>query len=102
MILHLSRCPRSGAAGNSDVAVQIRRLGWHATSYEDGLAFPGDQLLRLSMDFATGTAGVLFAVGCAAAAQRAAHRAELPLLGPPQSSPYVGSRPAQERTCEEV
>jgi hypothetical protein len=43
----------------------IRGLSWHAVPYGGGLAFPGDQLLRLSMDFATGTAGVLFALGTA-------------------------------------
>jgi hypothetical protein len=43
----------------------IRGLGWHALPYGGGLAFPGDQLMRLSMDFATGTAGVLFALGTA-------------------------------------
>ncbi|MEO3869916.1 class III lanthionine synthetase LanKC [Nonomuraea sp. B12E4] len=40
----------------------IRGLRWHALPHGGGLAFPGDQLLRLSMDFATGTAGVLFAL----------------------------------------
>lgn len=49
----------------NDLAEQIRGLGWHALPYGDGLAFPGDQLLRLSMDFATGTAGVLFAMSTA-------------------------------------
>jgi hypothetical protein len=44
---------------------QIRGLGWHALTYAGGLAFPGDRLLRLSMDFATGTAGVLFALSTA-------------------------------------
>ncbi|GAA4229940.1 tRNA A-37 threonylcarbamoyl transferase component Bud32 [Streptosporangium album] len=48
-----------------DLAEQIHGLGWHALPYGDGLAFPGDQLLRLSMDFATGTAGVLFAMSTA-------------------------------------
>ncbi|WP_433239854.1 class III lanthionine synthetase LanKC [Streptosporangium sp. CA-135522] len=48
-----------------DLAEQIRGLGWHALPYGGGLAFPGDQLLRLSMDFATGTAGVLFAMSAA-------------------------------------
>jgi predicted Ser/Thr protein kinase len=43
----------------------IRGLGWHAVAHGGGLAFPGDQLLRLSMDLATGTAGVLFALGTA-------------------------------------
>jgi tRNA A-37 threonylcarbamoyl transferase component Bud32 len=50
---------------DTDLAEQIRGLGWHALPYGDGLAFPGDQLLRLSMDFATGTAGVLFAMSTA-------------------------------------
>ncbi|MFC6881925.1 MULTISPECIES: class III lanthionine synthetase LanKC [Actinomadura] len=44
---------------------QARGLRWHAMPYEGGLAFTGDQLLRLSMDFATGTAGVLLALGAA-------------------------------------
>ncbi|MFI6294507.1 class III lanthionine synthetase LanKC [Nonomuraea sp. NPDC050790] len=43
----------------------VRRLGWHALSYRGHLAFPGNQLLRLSMDLATGTAGVLAALGVA-------------------------------------
>ncbi|MFC7099630.1 hypothetical protein ACFQQB_03525 [Nonomuraea rubra] len=43
----------------------VKGLRWHALPYAGGLAFPGDQLLRLSMDFATGTAGVLFALGAA-------------------------------------
>lgn len=41
------------------------RLAWHITSYRGNVAFPGDQLLRLSMDFATGSAGVLFALSAA-------------------------------------
>jgi tRNA A-37 threonylcarbamoyl transferase component Bud32 len=48
-----------------EAADQIRRLRWHALPYGGGLAFPGDQLRRFSMDFATGTAGVLFALGTA-------------------------------------
>ncbi len=53
------------ARPHHEVAEQIRRLSWHALPYGGGLAFPGNQLLRLSMDFATGTAGVLFALGTA-------------------------------------
>jgi serine/threonine protein kinase len=41
---------------------QARRLAWHAVPYRGFLAFPGEQLLRLSMDLATGTAGVLLAL----------------------------------------
>jgi len=46
--------------------------------YEGGLAFPGDQLLRLSMDVATGTAGVMLALGAALGDDRI----HLPLLAP--------------------
>ena len=45
------------------VAKQIRNLAWHALPYGDGMAFPGNEMLRLSMDLATGTAGVLLALG---------------------------------------
>ena len=47
------------------VAKQVRGLAWHALPYAGGLAFPGTALLRLSMDLATGTAGVLLALGAA-------------------------------------
>jgi lantibiotic modifying enzyme len=66
MILHLSRgYPTGTATQNSMVAAQLRRLAWHAIDYQGYLAFPGEELLRLSMDLATGTAGVLLAVGAA-------------------------------------
>ena len=47
------------------VATQVRNMGWHAVPYGDGFAFPGTTLMRLSMDLATGTAGVLLALGAA-------------------------------------
>lgn len=47
------------------VAKQIRNLAWHALPYGGGMAFPGQEMLRLSMDLATGTAGVLLALGAA-------------------------------------
>jgi hypothetical protein len=37
-------------------------LAWHAVSYRGQLAFPGNKLLRLSMDLGTGGAGVLLAI----------------------------------------
>ncbi|MGW3951835.1 class III lanthionine synthetase LanKC [Streptomyces sp. NPDC004752] len=43
----------------------LRRFGWLALSYRGHLAFPGDQSLRLSMDLATGNAGVLLGIGTA-------------------------------------
>ncbi|WP_433261708.1 class III lanthionine synthetase LanKC [Micromonospora vinacea] len=48
-----------------DLDAQVDRLAWHALPYRDGTAFPGEQLLRLSMDFGTGTAGVLYALASA-------------------------------------
>lgn len=48
-----------------ELAAQRERLAWHALPYRDGVAFPGEQLLRLSMDLGTGTAGVLYALACA-------------------------------------
>lgn len=47
----------------------VRRLAWHAVPYQGGLAFPGDMLLRLSMDLGTGTAGVLLSLATALAPQ---------------------------------
>ncbi|WP_225827599.1 class III lanthionine synthetase LanKC [Streptomyces naphthomycinicus] len=40
----------------------IRDLAWHALPYEDGIATIGAQNMRLSLDLATGTAGVLHAL----------------------------------------
>jgi tRNA A-37 threonylcarbamoyl transferase component Bud32 len=60
MILYLTQCGM-----HETVAAHIRRLSWHAVSYRDDLAFPGAELMRLSMDLETGTAGVLLAVGAA-------------------------------------
>lgn len=66
MILHLSRSyPPGTAARHGTVAAQLRRLAWHAIDYQGYLAFPGEQLLRLSLDLATGNAGVLLALGTA-------------------------------------
>jgi hypothetical protein len=66
-----------GPAGVSDVDAADRRqtaidrhrrlLALHQISYRGHLAFPGDQLLRLSADLATGSAGVLLALGTALA-----------------------------------
>ena len=60
MMLYLSRGRRADrVACDPRAAAHIRRLAWHAIRYGGGTAFPGDTLFRLSMDLATGTAGVL-------------------------------------------
>ncbi|MEV3988530.1 class III lanthionine synthetase LanKC [Streptomyces sp. NPDC049837] len=67
MILHLSRAHPPGTAAGRDpvVADQIRRLARYAVERRGRLMFPGEQLLRLSLDLATGSAGVLLALGAA-------------------------------------
>ena len=64
MILHLARTTAPGADANR-LAEQVAGLGWFAMSYEGQLAFPGHQMMRLSMDLGTGTAGCLLALGAA-------------------------------------
>lgn len=67
LIAHLAQL--RGATTRHDEAIRrhIRLLAWHLVPYQGHVAFPGDQLLRLSMDLATGSAGVLLGVGCALA-----------------------------------
>ncbi|MFD4877166.1 class III lanthionine synthetase LanKC [Streptomyces sp. NPDC058420] len=64
MILHLARTTAPDAAAHR-LAEQVAGLGWFAMSYEGQLAFPGHQMMRLSMDLGTGTAGCLLALGAA-------------------------------------
>jgi serine/threonine protein kinase len=74
---------RTEDADRRELASQLQRLAWHAMPYHGQLAFPGEQLLRLSMDLATGTAGVLLAV----AAARPDEPATLPFLAPLTGAP---------------
>ncbi|MBM9510645.1 class III lanthionine synthetase LanKC [Actinacidiphila acididurans] len=76
MILHLARTTAPVPSGA--LAAQTGALGWYGIPYAGGLAFPGHQMMRLSMDLATGTAGCLLAL----AAARDDHRARLPFLPP--------------------
>ena len=101
IVLYLSDCRWSAApspdpAIDADLAGQIRRLGWHVLAYGDGVAFPGEQLMRLSMDLATGTAGVLLALGAALYDQPV----QLPFLGPPRPPAHVSSIPPSQVPAE--
>lgn len=82
MILHLART----GAPREALAEQIAALGWHSMPYEGQLAFPGNHLMRLSMDLGTGTAGCLLALGAAHAAADDA-TPHLPFLPPPRRRP---------------
>ncbi|SDD83316.1 class III lanthionine synthetase LanKC [Actinokineospora iranica] len=71
----------------------LAALGWHAVPHGDGgIAMPGNQLLRLSMDLATGGAGVLLAV----TATLDGHGRVLPFLGDAPHPPISG-HPAGEK-----
>ena len=84
MILGLTAgLPPGAGVDDPWVATHIRRLAWHAASWEGHLAFPGDQLLRLSMDLASGAAGVMLALGSA-------------MHENPVHLPFLGSRPPTE------
>ena len=85
MVLTLAATGPAGAGAPDPAALdpaaldQARRLAWHAVRHDDVLGFPGDQLHRLSADLATGSAGILLALG-AALRDTPAH---LPFLEPP-------------------
>ncbi|MFF9144897.1 class III lanthionine synthetase LanKC [Streptomyces sp. NPDC014861] len=84
MVLHLSRTNAGGPGTEpEDVRRQVGCLTWHAMSYRGHLAFPGEQMMRLSMDLSTGTAGVLLAL----AAALDDRPAQLPFL-PPLPRPH--------------
>ncbi|MGH3613922.1 MAG: class III lanthionine synthetase LanKC [Pseudonocardia sp.] len=64
LIACLSRLsdPTGDASGTPALDRHLRRLLWHTVPYQEHVAFVGDQLLRLSMDLATGSAGILLAL----------------------------------------
>jgi hypothetical protein len=68
LIAFLSRLRDSGRCGDVPPSVierHLRRLAWHAVEYRGDIAFPGEHLLRLSMDVATGSAGIAVALAAA-------------------------------------
>ncbi|MGC7102790.1 class III lanthionine synthetase LanKC [Amycolatopsis lurida] len=83
LIAFLSRLrDADGPDADLDVVIDMhmRRLAWHAVAFQGHVAFPGEQLLRLSMDLGSGNAGVLMALQCALGNGSAEH-AMLPFLG---------------------
>ena len=96
MILHLARTGTPGTDTDTvteRLGEQIAGLGWFAMSYQGQLAFPGHQMMRLSMDLGTGTAGCLLALGAALDARESAH---LPFLPPLRRPPLHGSADLSE------
>ncbi|MER7761419.1 class III lanthionine synthetase LanKC [Streptomyces sp. NPDC097619] len=90
MVLYLSRTTADGpGTGPADIRRQIDALARHAVPYQGHLAFPGEQMMRLSTDLSTGSAGVLLALGAAASGGRV-HLPFLPPPGRPQSRSLTG------------
>ncbi|MEV3875192.1 class III lanthionine synthetase LanKC [Streptomyces sp. NPDC049906] len=89
LVLHLARTPHGDPEERRRTLTRhARLLGLHAVPHAGGLAFPGEQMLRRSMDLATGTAGCLLALGSAFGDLPAA----LPFL-PPLTRPTDRPRP---------
>ncbi|KPI27299.1 serine/threonine protein kinase [Actinobacteria bacterium OV320] len=86
MILHLARTSTPGAT-RSRLDEQIAALGWFAMPYQGQLAFPGHQMMRLSMDLGTGTAGWLLALAAALDPDGTGAPAHLPFHPPPHRRP---------------
>lgn len=92
MVLYLGRTTATGpGTGPEALRRQIDALSWHAMSYGGRLAFPGEQMMRLSMDLSTGTAGCLLAV----ASVHGDPPAGLPFLPPPPTGQRPLTRPRQ-------
>lgn len=66
LLAHIATTPLCEAADRRRaIDRHLDLLDSHALAYGGGTAFPGEQLMRLSMDLATGTAGVLLALAAA-------------------------------------
>ncbi|NJQ17689.1 class III lanthionine synthetase LanKC [Streptomyces bohaiensis] len=92
LVLYLARTSAGDAEERAGtVARHLTLLRRQAVPWQGELAFPGEQLMRLSMDLSTGTAGVLLALGSATGRVPGAHLPFLPPLGGPQTGPDPGA-----------
>ncbi|WP_345983094.1 class III lanthionine synthetase LanKC [Streptomyces sp. DSS69] len=84
LLMHLAATPLcDGENRQRAVRLHTRLLAGHALPDGGGLAFAGEQLMRLSMDLATGTAGCLLALGSALDTAP----------GPPTTLPFLAAAP---------
>ncbi|MFE7132484.1 class III lanthionine synthetase LanKC [Streptomyces sp. NPDC057638] len=65
MVLFHAMDPGRDPGVRERLAAQVDGLTWHQLRRRGRIAFPGNQLLRLSMDLATGGAGILLALAAA-------------------------------------
>ena len=57
-LAHLLSSGRASATARADLERHVRQLGTYAVVNRTGIHFPGEQIMRLSTDWATGSAGV--------------------------------------------
>lgn len=57
-LAHLLRSGRGSTSAQADLERHVRQLGTYAVVNGTGIHFPGEQIMRLSTDWATGSAGV--------------------------------------------
>jgi class III lanthionine synthetase len=72
--------PHPAAPIRAAIDRHLAWLGWYAVPFKGGLAFPGNRLLRLSMDVKTGGAGILLALAA--------------LLDGKEALPFLGDTPS--------
>ncbi|WP_086673628.1 class III lanthionine synthetase LanKC [Amycolatopsis pretoriensis] len=80
----LSMDPDPSQPIRAAIDLHLARLAWYAVPFKGGLAFPGNQLLRLSMDVKTGSAGILLALAA--------------LLDGKEVLPFLGGTPSPQTT----
>ncbi|PCG85658.1 lantipeptide synthetase [Streptomyces sp. WZ.A104] len=84
LLLHLAATPLCDEETRQRaIRLHTRLLAGQALAYEGGIAFAGEQLMRMSMDLATGTAGCLLALGSALDTAP----------GPPATLPFLAAAP---------
>ncbi|WNF29391.1 class III lanthionine synthetase LanKC [Streptomyces sp. C11-1] len=84
LLLHLAATPLCDEETRQRaIRLHTRLLAGQALACEGGLAFAGEQLMRMSMDLATGTAGCLLALGSALDTAP----------GPPATLPFLAAAP---------
>jgi len=93
-LVALSRLGLADARTEDALEAHVAALGLHGVRHRTGIAFPGNGLLRLSCDLATGSAGVLTALQAhtmlAHDESRAGWETLLPLVLPPAARSRQG------------
>ncbi|GAB3276491.1 class III lanthionine synthetase LanKC [Kineosporia babensis] len=90
--------PFAGQISRVDLVRHTRDLGLYALVHGTGIHFPGEQLLRASVDWASGSAGVLTALRAFAATVHGAPAPVLPIPGLlPRKAPQVTNNERRPR-----